>query len=343
MNEPTITVSVVIPCYNIGIFLGEMIECLKRQTLKNWEAIIVDDGSTDNTASVIEALIEGEPRIRFIRRDRLPKGASTCRNIGLEHARGTYLVFFDADDLISDTCLEKRVRFMEEHPDTDYASFPAKAFTDAARLPAFTDQGRTWGVGTDGVDLLPCFLRAEYAFSVWNNIYRHERIAHLSWDENILIYTDFDFIVTGILDGLHHRFSGQRKIDYFYRVNHGQGNMCSSFVSAEKCCSTIYLFSKTLDALATLPNYKKYRGDFGRFILLHYERLLVAGNRENTQAYLAFCTRYYPAGFIRRMRLAERMTTAAGSGKKQRAVLYLALATLFGYKRYWQILLGKFR
>lgn len=336
-------VSVIIPCYNNGNLLTEMLECLRRQTLPAWEAIIVDDGSTDDTPVVIEASATADRRIRFYRRERLPKGSVTCRNIGFSQALGNYVLHLDADDLISDTCLEKRVRFMEEHPDTDYASFPAKAFTDAAHLPAFTDPGRTWGVGTDGVDLLPCFLRAEYAFSVWNNIYRRERIAHLPWDENVKIYTDFSFIVPIILGGLRHRFSGQREIDYFYRVNHGQGNMCSSFVSAEKCRSTVYLFSKTLDALAALSNYVRYRNDFARFILLHYERLLIAGNRENTQAYLAFCSRYYPAGFVRRMRLAEKMTTIAGSGKKQRAVLYIALATLFGYKRYRQILLGKFR
>src|SRR5699024_11650042 len=103
--------SIIIPCYNNGILLSEMLGCILHQTYDNWELIIVDDGSTDDTPEMVTAFAATDSRIRLIRRDREPKGATTCRNIGFDHAQGEYLMFFDADDLISDTNFERRVAF----------------------------------------------------------------------------------------------------------------------------------------------------------------------------------------------------------------------------------------
>ena len=97
------TLSAIIPCFNNGYLLSEMIECVISQSYEDWELIIVDDKSMDNTLEIINKYIIKDNRIRLYVRDREPKGSVTCRNIGLMHSTGKYIIHLDADDLISNT------------------------------------------------------------------------------------------------------------------------------------------------------------------------------------------------------------------------------------------------
>lgn len=268
--------SVIIPCYNNSELLKEMIDCFKRQTSSEWEMIIVDDGSTDNTRQDIINYVHNYPQIKVIKRERLPKGSAVCRNIGFDNAQGKYICHLDADDIVSETFVENRVAFMESHPEVDYASFPAKSFSDIHCLPSFSDSGYTWGVNKGSSDLLKDMLKGyDYPFSVWNNIYRKTSIDSYRWDENVLIYTDFSFIVPCILGGLRHEFSNLSSIDYYYRVTPNNNAMTSNFVSKEKCESTIYLFGKTINSLNAYKNSEFYKKKFFDFFLLHLSRLVL--------------------------------------------------------------------
>ena len=83
------TLSVIIPCFNNGKFLKEMMDCCLRQTFVDWELIIVDDQSTDNTThQLIQEYVLRDNRIKFYVRDRLPKGSVVCRNIGFDKSCG---------------------------------------------------------------------------------------------------------------------------------------------------------------------------------------------------------------------------------------------------------------
>ncbi|WP_349912819.1 glycosyltransferase family 2 protein, partial [Bacteroides cellulosilyticus] len=115
-------VSVIIPTYNTRQQLLDMVECMRAQTLQNWELIIVDDKSMDGSLEYIKSVITDE-RIKIVVRDREPKGSVVCRNIGFELASGKYVIHFDADDLISQKCLEDRTKYMEDHEDIDFAIF----------------------------------------------------------------------------------------------------------------------------------------------------------------------------------------------------------------------------
>ena len=103
-------ISIIIPTYNCGEYLPETIKSLQKQTYANWEAICVDDGSTDNTLQVIKSLQLEDSRLSVYTRTVLPKGGSHCRNIGLQHAKGDYVIFLDGDDLLTPTCLEERLQ-----------------------------------------------------------------------------------------------------------------------------------------------------------------------------------------------------------------------------------------
>lgn len=91
-------VSVIIPCYKQGHLLPDCVASLQRQTHVDWEAIIVDDGSPDETAQIAEELALNDQRVRLVRQPN--QGLSLARNAGFRHAQGDYVQFLDADDLL---------------------------------------------------------------------------------------------------------------------------------------------------------------------------------------------------------------------------------------------------
>jgi glycosyltransferase involved in cell wall biosynthesis len=107
-------VSVVIPTYNSAQYLPETIESVLSQSWQDFEIIIVDDGSTDNTQEIVEAF--NSTKIRYIRQEN-SGGPSKPRNVGVHHARGKYISLFDSDDLMSRNKLAQAVAFLERYSD----------------------------------------------------------------------------------------------------------------------------------------------------------------------------------------------------------------------------------
>jgi len=107
-------VSVVIPTYNSAQYLPESIESVLSQSWQDFEIIIVDDGSTDNTQEVVGAF--KSIKIRYVRQEH-SGGPSRPRNVGIHHARGKYISLFDSDDLMSRHKLAEAVPFLEQYPD----------------------------------------------------------------------------------------------------------------------------------------------------------------------------------------------------------------------------------
>lgn len=108
-------VSIIIPCYNAEMFIAETIKSVINQTYSNWEIIIVNDGSTDNSATILNQFSEKDNRIQLINKPN--SGVSDTRNKGLEVANGEFITFLDADDVWHITNLEKKVNFLTS---TDY-------------------------------------------------------------------------------------------------------------------------------------------------------------------------------------------------------------------------------
>ncbi|GGH46026.1 glycosyltransferase family 2 protein [Mangrovimonas yunxiaonensis] len=107
-------VSIIIPAYNRAHLIGETLESILAQTYANWECIIVDDGSTDNTVKMVSSYVANDNRFKLFERPNTRlKGANTCRNIGLEQAQGDYVVFFDSDDLMTPDHLETKIQAIE--------------------------------------------------------------------------------------------------------------------------------------------------------------------------------------------------------------------------------------
>lgn len=106
-------VSIIIPCYNTGRYLATAIRSALRQTNANVEVVVIDDGSTDNSAEVAKSF--KDERVRYIHQDN--QGLSAARNSGMREALGAFFCFLDADDWLMPEKSETQVAYMQQHPD----------------------------------------------------------------------------------------------------------------------------------------------------------------------------------------------------------------------------------
>lgn len=106
-------VSVIIPCYNVEIYINKCIESIIKQSYSNLEVICVDDGSTDDTKNVINELLKKDKRIKYFYKNN--GGVSSSRNFGVKNANGYYCCFIDSDDYINEKFVEKLVESLEKN------------------------------------------------------------------------------------------------------------------------------------------------------------------------------------------------------------------------------------
>src|ERR1700680_300023 len=112
MNSPK--VSVVMSVFNGQTFLSEAIESILGQTFRDFEFLIIDDGSTDRTAEILSTIAQSDGRIQIVSRSN--KGRAISLNVGINLAAGKYIGRMDADDVALPRRLEQQVTFMEQHP-----------------------------------------------------------------------------------------------------------------------------------------------------------------------------------------------------------------------------------
>lgn len=108
-------VSVIIPCYNQDKYLNETLQSVSCQTYPDWECIMVDDGSTDDSARIIASFVAKDPRFVYIYKKN--EGVSKARNVGLENANGQFIQFLDADDLLDAQKIERSLQEIKNNKD----------------------------------------------------------------------------------------------------------------------------------------------------------------------------------------------------------------------------------
>lgn len=209
-------VSIIIPNYNKASYIKETLYSLINQTWEKWEALVVDDGSTDGSQQIIKEIARNEPRIQYYERNRSPKGGSTCRNIGIENARGDYLFFFDSDDLMTKDCIGERVNLMQDNTTLDFAVFPVGTF-----YKAIGDSTMVWR--TKKGDHLKQFLRHDLPWNIMSPIWRTPFVKNKlnGFDESFPRLQDVEFHTRALLQkGLEYKIVHNTTPKCFYRIDH---------------------------------------------------------------------------------------------------------------------------
>jgi glycosyltransferase involved in cell wall biosynthesis len=209
-------VSVIIPCFNREALLGETLDSVRAQTFGDWEAIIVDDHSEDNSVQVARSYAQSDNRIRVVSRQGQRKGGNICRNEGLALARGDYVIFLDSDDLLSEECLEHRIAGMDNAPECGYGVFQTELFRQN-----IGDRGVLWNTFAEANDLHR-FLSLDTVWITTGPIWRKDSIAQLGgFDEHSLNFQDWYLHVRALISGIKY-FKNQKR-DNFHRHDYAAG------------------------------------------------------------------------------------------------------------------------
>lgn len=161
-------VSIIIPIYNVGGYLPKCLDSVLGQTFKDWEAICVDDGSTDNCSKIVRQYAEGDGRIKVYRQEN--QGLSIARRTGFYHANGDFLVFLDSDDWIDTLHIEKLYAYATKN-NLDYVSCNISEETNG--FTEIKDQS----IGGDDASMwLTSILKRKIRGSVCTGIYRRSAI-----------------------------------------------------------------------------------------------------------------------------------------------------------------------
>ncbi|MDY0143867.1 MAG: glycosyltransferase family 2 protein [Bacteroidales bacterium] len=187
MLEPK--VSVIIPCYNQGDYIGETLQSLQSQYYSNWECVVIDDGSTDNTVAVVDDFCQKDSRILLFSKSN--GGSASARNFGLTKVSGDYIQFLDADDLLDELKFAKQIEIMEcnqlDVSYTDYSFFVSQntlvPHIRGANLSKFVLL-TLWGLG---------FSVPSHAFMYRTNFIKQNQIGY---DETVKQREDWNFHLT---------------------------------------------------------------------------------------------------------------------------------------------------
>lgn len=242
MNSPL--VSIITPSFNRVDIISETATSVFRQTYPFWEWIIVDDGSTDNSWSVLEKFAQSDRRVKIFKRDREPSGASTCRNIAVETSLGEYLIFLDSDDLLASFCLEQRVRATKEEPAADLIIFPTLLFSTKP-----DDLRVLWNIDTGENDLAR-ILRSDPICQTSGPIWKKESfIAVGQWTEGLAVWQDIDLHSRALMAGVSFSKRMDLSPDAFIRISEISLSR-TAFNHIEKVQSRIYVFKYVLDNIS---------------------------------------------------------------------------------------------
>lgn len=189
-------VSIIIPTYNYGHLIAQTLNCLIAQSYKNWEAIIIDDGSSDNTEEIINSFLEVDDRLIFIKQNN--NGVSSARNVGLKKSKGDYIQFLDADDLISQHKLQNQLSFLELNENIDISLVDTKYFESNNDQTLFSDltlknETSTPKLNGKGFDVLSAFVHNNQTV-IQSPLFRREIIDEIGlFNQEMPYLEDWDF------------------------------------------------------------------------------------------------------------------------------------------------------
>lgn len=177
-------VSIIIPVYNRETLIGKTLDSILEQTYTDWECWVVDDSSTDSTIEVVNGYVKRDTRVKLVRNQNI-KGAPGARNTGLELSAGDYICFFDSDDIMYPTHLERKIAYSLEFPNCIITSFSHLKNDDDQVIAEFTHKT----VGNIFGDLLAEKVYVDTNSALIKRTYFDKNIR---WDESCPSYQEWD-------------------------------------------------------------------------------------------------------------------------------------------------------
>lgn len=181
-------VSIIIPVYNREVIIKSTLDSIIKQTYINWECIIVDDSSTDDTIETLKKYVEKDKRFKvFQRPQELRKGANSCRNYGFLKSKGFLINWFDSDDIMSENFIEEKAHSFKSNIDAvlhrnRYANYELTRFRDS-KFEYNSPEDLFYHYAIEDIELQTCCF-------MWRKDYLEDKQL---FNETIDRYQDNDF------------------------------------------------------------------------------------------------------------------------------------------------------
>lgn len=214
---PKDLISVIIPTFNRDYLIGETLNSIIAQSYTNWECIIVDDGSTDQTAELIESFIEKDNRFQYhLRPDDRIKGANACRNYGFEISRGDYIKWFDSDDIMHPDFLKKQLEILLYESELDFCAAFSETFADQIKnVIAFNNPP----IYVDDENSLYNYISGKLIFltpsPLWKRAFLKDKRL---FDESLSNAHETDFNFARLIEGAKFQYS--KEVLFYVRRGH---------------------------------------------------------------------------------------------------------------------------
>lgn len=265
-QRKTGSVSVIVPCFNYGRFLADCLTSVQSQTLEDFECIIVDDGSTDDTLDVVTPFLSSDQRFKLVQQSN--RGLPAARNAGLKIAKGHFIQLLDADDKIESEKLKVQVCFLQENSKVDLVYGDAAYFRSEAPttyVPGLKGREDDWmpRVSAGGDDLLKQLL--DYNIMVVSSpLFRHRLLASCGFfNEDLVSLEDWELWLRYALNGAQFTYNPIGNTRTLIRI-HDQNmslddlRMCESSLAIRAAMSPRLkrLSLRTLNCLRALQTSK---------------------------------------------------------------------------------------
>ena len=184
---------VIIPTYNRAQLIGETLDSIIKQTYTEWECIVVDDGSTDETFKVLDSYKLRDSRITYHKRHlELPKGANSCRNLGFSKSSGKFIIWFDSDDLMISDHIQKKVKAIQ-NSGADFVVAQTSNFEGEQLLEPYIYDKKPYGIKASDFILLKIHW---YTYDV---MLKKEVAEKISWNEKMQSWQDYNYFCKMLL------------------------------------------------------------------------------------------------------------------------------------------------
>ena len=210
-------VSIIIPTFNRSQLIFETLDSVLAQTYENWECLIVDDGSTDDTENMVGEYVKKDSRFQFHNRpiNRL-KGANACRNYGFENSKGQYVMFVDSDDICETFCLAERVNIIIKDISVDILIRDTALLIDNIKQKHSINKDPKV---SSAKNYLRMFLRYEIPWQTMGCFYKRNILEICTFDEELKRFQDVSLNIKVLSRFSDLKLIRDFKIDSYYRVD----------------------------------------------------------------------------------------------------------------------------
>lgn len=198
MNNPL--VSIIIPTFNRAHLIQETLNSILAQTFINWECIIIDDGSTDNTSEIVGDYVVRDLRFQYYHRpENRPRGGNGARNYGFEISNGEYIIFFDSDDLMHPNKIGLQLDSLIKNSEKDFSISQSVLFLNKKENIV-----NLWNVNLYNETPVDSFITKEIGWSILAPLWKKESLLkkNIRFDEQLKNGQDFKFHIEALLSGL---------------------------------------------------------------------------------------------------------------------------------------------